>query len=174
METDPENYTMMRKLASAYFASKQYDKAVPIYEKLVEVYPDLAAFHKRLGFAISQSNGDMEKAASELEKSNIISGGDTQTYALLALIYNENKKWDKAIETAREGLSLEDGNEAFLLYQLGVAVSKKDRYEEAISHFQKAVNIGTEPWKSSAIKQIDRQKKLIEIREAKEQQQAYE
>lgn len=171
METEPDNYTMMKKLASAYFSSSKYKEAVPLYEKLVEVYPDLAAFHKRLGFAISQSGGDMARAASELEKANIISGGDSQTFALLALIYNENKQWGKAVEAARAGLNLDDGNEAFLLYQLGVAVSKQGKYEEAMSHFQKAVNIGTEPWKSSSIKQIDRQKKLIEIREAKKQQQ---
>jgi tetratricopeptide (TPR) repeat protein len=174
VDAEPENYTMLKKLASAYFSSKQYDKAVPLYEQLVEIYPDLAAFHKRLGFALSQSGGDMKRAARELEKANIISGGDSQTYALLALIYNENKNWDKAIEAAKEGLSLDDGNDAFLLYQLGVAVSKKGRYEEAITHFQKAVNIGTEPWKSSSIKQIDRQQKLIEIREAKKEQQMYE
>ncbi|MBD3178737.1 MAG: tetratricopeptide repeat protein [Candidatus Latescibacteria bacterium] len=174
VDTEPENYTMMKKLASAYFSNKQYKEAVPIYEKLVEVYPDLAAFHKRLGFALSQSKGDMDRAAEELEQANIISGGDSQTHALLALIYNENKKWDDAIAAARGGLALNDGNDAFLLYQLGVAVSKKGRYEEAINHFQKAVNIGTEPWKSSSVKQIDRQKKLIEIREAKKEQQMYE
>lgn len=174
MEAEPDNYTMLKKLASAYFASKRYEEAVPLYEKLVEVYPDLAAFHKRLGFAISQSGGDMARAASELEEANLISGGDSQTYALLALIYNESERWDKAVQAASAGLSLNDGDEAFLLYQLGVAVSKQGKYEEAITHFQKAVNIGTEPWKSSSIKQIDRQKKLIEIREAKKQQQMYE
>lgn len=173
-EADPTNYTMMQKLASAYFSMPQYDKAVNIYRKLVEVYPDQAAFHQRLGFSISQAGGDYKEAASELEQANFLSGGDPFNYALLAKIYNENKDYDKAIKAAQDGLKLGRGEEAFLRYQLGEALSKKSRYEEAITQFQEVVNLKNEPWSSSALKQIDRQQKLIKRREAQKEQEMYE
>jgi len=174
VEADSTNYTMMQKLASAYFSVSQYGKAVPIYRKLVEVYPDQAGFHQRLGFSLSQSGGDYKEAVKELEQAIFLNGGDPFTYALLAKIYNENKEYDKAIQAANEGLKLNQGEEPFLRYQLGEALSKKSRYEEAITQFQKVVNLGQQPWSSSALKQVDRQQKLIKRREAQKEQEMYE
>ncbi len=174
VEADSANYTMMQKLASAYFGVSQYGKAVPIYRKLVEVYPDQAGFHQRLGFSLSQSGGDYKEAVKELEQAIFLNGGDSFTYALLSKIYNENKEYDKAVEAATEGLELDQGEVAFLRYQLGEALSKESRYEEAITQFQKVVNLGEQPWSSSALKQVDRQQKLIKRREAQKEQEMYE
>jgi tetratricopeptide (TPR) repeat protein len=173
-EADPSNYTMMQKLASAYFNMPDYEKAVEIYKKLVEVYPDQSAFHQRLGFSISQAGGDYKEATAELEKANFLSGGDPFTYALLAKIYNDNKEYDKAIKASKDGLNLGQGQEAFLRYQLGEALSKKTQYEDAMAQFQKVVNLKTEPWSSSALKQVDRQEKLIKRREAEKERAKYE
>ena len=174
VEVDPGNYTMMQKLATAYFSAQKYSKVFPVYKTLIEVYPDNAPFHQRLGFSISQSGGDYKEAAAELEEANLLSGGNAFNYALLAKIYNENKKYEKAMEAARTGLKLGGEKEAFLRYQLGEALSKKIRYEEAITQFQKVVNLGTKPWSVSAKKQIERQQTLILRLKAQKEQEKYE
>ncbi len=174
VEVDPGNYTMLQKLATAYFSAQKYSKVIPVYKALIEVYPDNAPFHQRLGFSISQSGGDYKEAAAELEEANLLSGGNAFNYALLAKIYNENKKYEKAMETARAGLKLGGEKEAFLRYQLGEALSKKVRYEEAITQFQKVVNLGTKPWSVSAKKQIERQQTLILRLKAQKEQEKYE
>jgi len=171
VEADSTNYTMIQKLASAYFSAQKYDKAIPVYNKLLEVYPDNASFHQRLGFSISQAGGDYQEATAELEKANLLSGGNPFNYALLAKIYNENRKYDEAVAAARMGLKIGGGKEAFLRYQLGEALSKKVMYEEAITQFQKVVSLGVKPWSSSAKKQIGRQKVLIKRLEAKKEQE---
>ncbi|MCD6379570.1 hypothetical protein J7M07_03910, partial [bacterium] len=125
-------------------------------------------------FSISQSGGDYKEATAELEKANLLSGGNSFNYALLAKIYNENGKYDKAMEASRAGLKLGGGKEAFLRYQLGEALSKKVMYEEAITQFQKVINLGVKPWSGSAKKQIDRQRTLIKRLEAQKEQERYE
>ena len=47
-------------------------------------------------------------------------------------------------------------------------------YEGAIAKFEKVVATGDPLWSGPAAKQIDRQQKLIKIREAKKEQEQYE
>ncbi|MDZ7859589.1 MAG: tetratricopeptide repeat protein [Candidatus Krumholzibacteriota bacterium] len=174
VEVDSTNYTMLQKLAGAYFSAQKYEKAVPVYNALLEVYPDNASFHQRLGFSISQAGGNYKEATAELEKANLLSGGNPFNYALLAKIYNDNKKYDEAVAAARMGLKIGGGKEAFLRYQLGEALSKKVMYEEAITQFQKVVSLGVKPWSNSAKEQIERQEMLIKRLEAQKEQEKYE
>ena len=173
IEAAPENHQFKKQLAKAYFNEKEYEKAIPLYEALVKEYPDDAGFHQRLGFALSQTDRKAE-APAELEKAIEINGGDAFTYAILAKIYNENKMYAKAAEAAKAGLALGDGEKAFLNYQWGEALSKQNDYEGAIEKFEKVAAMKDPLWSGPATKQIDRQQKLIKIREAKKEQEQYE
>ena len=123
--------------------------------------------------ALSQTDRKAE-APAELEKAIGLSGGDAFTYAILAKIYNENKMYQKAATTAQKGLGLNGGEIAFLNYQWGEALSKLGDYEGAITKFEKAASMKDPVWSGHATKQIDRQLKLIKIREAKKEQEQYE
>jgi superkiller protein 3 len=173
IEAAPENYQFKKQLARAYFNEKDYENAIPLYEALVIEFPDDANYHQRLGFALSQTDRKAE-APVELEKAIELSGGDAFTYAILAKIYNENKMYQKAVEAARAGLALNGGEVAFLNYQWGEALSKLEDYEGAIAKFEKVVGMKDPLWSGPAAKQIDRQQKLIKIREAKKEQEQYE
>jgi len=174
IDADPDNHQFKRQLAKAYFTEREYAKAAPIYEQLVEIYPDNADLYKRYGFALSQTDRAPE-APVVLEKAIELGGDDDPfTWALLSKIYNENGMYTKAAEAARSGLALGSGEEAFLNYQWGEALSKLGRYEEAMARFQKVASMGDPTWSSSAVKQVDRQQKLIQRREAEKEQQMYE
>ena len=173
IDAAPANHQFKKQLAKAYFSEKEYEKAIPIYESLVMEFPDDANYHQRLGFALSQTDRKSE-APAELEKAVALNGGDAFTYAILAKIYNENKMYTKAATAAKAGLALNDGETAFLNYQWGEALSKMNDYEGAIEKFQKVVNTKDSTWSGPATKQVDRQMKLIKIREAKKEQEQYE
>lgn len=175
IEADPENHVFKKQLAKAYFNDKDYGNAVPIYEELTRIYPDIADFHQRLGYAYSQS-GRKSDAPPELEKAIELNGGNTFTYAILAKIYNENKMYNKALASAKAGLALDNGNDqdAILFYQWGEALSKLGDFEGAITKFEKVVNLKDPVWSKSAGKQIQRQRDLIKYREAIKEQEMYE
>jgi tetratricopeptide (TPR) repeat protein len=173
IEAAPDNQQYRKQLAKAYFNEKEYEKAVPLYEELATSFPDNPDFHKRLGFALSQTDRKSE-APAELEKAIELSGGDAFTYALLAKIYNENEMYPKAVEASKAGLNLNDGEVAFLNYQWGEALSKLEDYEGAIIKFEKVAAMNDPLWSNPARKQVDRQQKLIKIREAKKEQEQYE
>jgi tetratricopeptide (TPR) repeat protein len=173
IEAAPANHQFKKQLAMAYFSEKNYENAVPIYEMLVMEFPDDANYHQRLGFALSQTDRKAE-APAELEKAVELNGGDPFTYAILAKIYNENKMYQKAADAAKAGLALGGDEVAFLNYQWGEALSKLNDYEGAIVKFGKVAGMGDDLWSGPATKQIDRQEKLIKIREAKKEQEQYE
>ena len=173
MEAAPANHEFKKQLAKAYFYEKEYENAIPVYESLVMEFPDNPDYHQRLGFALSQTDRKSE-APAELEKAIELNGGNAFTYAILAKIYNENKKYTKAASASQSGLALKDGEAAFLNYQWGEALSKMNDYEGAIVKFQKVAAMGDDLWSGPAVKQVDRQQKLIKIREAKKEQEQYE
>ncbi|MBN2184290.1 MAG: tetratricopeptide repeat protein [Candidatus Krumholzibacteriota bacterium] len=175
IEADPKNHEFKKKLAKAYFTDRDYKSSIPIYEELTNIYPDIADYHQRLGFAYSQANRTSE-APAELEKAVSLSGGDPFTYAIMAKIYNENNMYNKAITSAKAGINIENGGDqaAILYYQWGEALSKLDSYEEAIVKFEKVVSLNDPVWSKSAEKQLTRQNQLIKIREAKKEQELYE
>ncbi len=173
IDAAPENHQFKKQLAKAYFNEKDYENAIPIYESLVMEFPDDSNYHQRLGFALSQTDRKAE-APAELEKAIELSGGDAFTYAIIAKIYNENKMYQKAAGAAKAGVALNGGEIAFLNYQWGEALSKMNDYEGAIVKFQKVAGMGDPLWSGPAAKQVDRQQKLIKIREAKKEQEQYE
>ncbi|MBU8920955.1 MAG: tetratricopeptide repeat protein [Bacteroidales bacterium] len=174
IEAEPENHAFKKQLGRAYFNDKSYEKAAPIYEELVTIYPDNADFHQRLGYSYSQSNREAE-APAELEKAIALTGGDDFTYAILAKIYNDNKNYNKALESSKNGLALNTGQQdAILYYQWGYALSKLNNFEEAIVKFEKVVNLKDPQWSKYAEKEIERQRALIKQREAKKEQELYE
>ena len=173
IEAAPENHQFKRQLAKAYFNEKDYENAIPLYEALVMEFPDDANYHQRLGFSLSQTDRKAE-APAELEKAIELNGGDAFTYAILSKIYNENAMYPKAAASAKAGLALKEGETAFLTYQWGEALSKMKDYEGAIAKFEKVAGMGDKLWSGPAAKQVDRQLKLIKIREAKKEQEQYE
>ncbi len=170
---DPENHEFKKKLAKSYFSEASYANAIPLYEELVNIYPETADFHQRLGFCYSKSERDKD-AAVELEKANALNGGDALTYAILSKIYNDSNNFTKAMESAQAGLKLNGGQEAILYYQWGWALSKLENYEEAMVKFQKVVGLNDPNWSPSAVKQVTRQEQLIKRREAEKEKAKYE
>ncbi len=169
MEADPHNFRFKTMLGSVYLKEKDYESAVPVFEALVAEYPEEGAYYKNLGFALSQTERKAE-AAGNLEKAIELKGDDPYLYAFLAKIYNENEKYNEALETAKSGLALGQGEEAFLNYQYGEALSKLGRYTEAITKFEKVLATKDLLWSEYAKKQIKRQEDLIKRAKAMEEQ----
>lgn len=160
VETAPDNYDFRTQLGLAYMKKKDYAAAIPLFEGLVKDHPDQAAYHQNLGLALSQIAERKADGAAELEKTLQLKGDDPHVCGVLAQIYNDLKQYDKAVETVNRGLAAGGGQESMLNYELGAALSKLGRYDEAITAFQKAAE-GKDPmWTDAAKKQMSRQEAL--------------
>ncbi len=160
VEAAPDNYDFRTQLGLAYMKKKDYADAIPLFEGLVKDHPDQAAYHQNLGLALSQTVERKAEGASELEKTLQLKGDDPYVCGVLARIYNDLKQYDKAAETAKRGLAAGGGQESMLNYELGAALSKLGRYDEAIAAFQKAAEGKDAVWAEAAKKQISRQEAL--------------
>ena len=81
----------------------------------------------------------------------------------MAYLYGDVKKAARAVEVAKRGLEIKP-DDACLICAWAKALEKMTDYEGAIAKFRLAVN--DPQWGDYAKKQIDRQKKLIQRREA--------
>lgn len=173
IEAAPDNYRFKTQLGSEFFNNKEYEQAIPVYEDLVAQYPDMAAYWQRYGFALSQTDRKAEAPAA-LEKAIELKADDPFIFAILARIYNEISQYQKAIDKSKQGLALNAGQEAFLYYQWGEALSKLEQYDEAIAKFQKVVGYNDPTWTGPARQQIDRQEKLKKRKEAMRERDKWE
>ncbi len=156
----PGNEDYRARLGLAYMKDKVYVDAVPVFEGLGKDHPDNADYHLNLGLALSQTADRKADAAAELERTLTLKGDDPHVCAVLARLYNDLKQYDKTIETAQRGLAAGGGEEAILNYEMGTALSKLGRYDEAISAFRKTAESKDPAWTDAAKKQISRQEAL--------------
>jgi len=169
VEAAPDNYRFKFQLGSAYIDKREFGKAVPLFESLANQFPDRAGYWRNLGLALSQTDRKSEAPAA-LEKAMEIKGDDAYLLAVMAQVYNDLKKPQKAIESVKRGLKAGNGQEAFLYYQWGLALSKMKLYDEAIMKFEKVLSYRDKLWSKYARKQIDRQEALKKIEKAKREQ----
>lgn len=170
-EAAPDIYKYKTQLGAAYMKKRDFASALPIFEELTKNYPDQAAYWQNLGLVLSQIPERKKEAPAALDKALELKGDDAYICAVLAQVYNDLGEHQKAIALAKRGLDTKMGQEAFLYYQWGAALSKLGSYDEAISMFEKVVATKDPQWVDAANKQIDRQQALKKREELKKQQQ---
>lgn len=171
VEAAPDNVRFKQQLGSAYMKAKDYPNALPIFETLVKENPNEPAYYQNLGLILSQIPDRKGEAPAALEKALELKGDDAFICGILAMVYNELGQYQKAIAVAKRGLDLKMGQEPILYYQSGAALSKLERFDEAIAMFEKVVATKDLQWTDAAKKQIDRQIALKKRAEAKKQQE---
>jgi tetratricopeptide (TPR) repeat protein len=88
-------------LADLYFAAAQYDRAVPIYERLAEnakkarQMKQVATYRQRLG-GIFEARGSADEALAAYEEAFRVNPTDVATMAGLGRIYMAREAWEKA------------------------------------------------------------------------------
>lgn len=131
-ETAAESY---RLLGDIYSRSQQWVRAIRLYQFAVELRPERALYHYRLGKALDE-RGDYESAVTSYE--NAIDRDPRALYFLARgnLEFNQGE-FERAIEFYQQGLELEDHRQA-LLINLGMAYQDMDQQQQAIETYERA------------------------------------
>lgn len=168
----PDQYKFKTQLGSTYIKRKDWTNALPIFEDLTKAYPDQAAYWQNMGLILSQIPDRKKEAPAALEKALELKGDDAYIAGILAQVYNDLGEHQKAIAVVKRGIESKTGQEPFLYYQWGVALSKFEQFDDATAMFQKVLSFNDPQWNDAAKKQIDRQaalKKRAEMKKAQEQ-----
>jgi tetratricopeptide (TPR) repeat protein len=111
--------------ASALFIEQKYDAALAVYAKLEELTglnDDLVANRQR----IYLKQGNIDKAAAELEQLITANPNEVRYYLMLGEIYNSNKLTDKALKVLQAGEKVKPDNGMLHLALADTYRAKKD------------------------------------------------
>lgn len=137
---DPKNPTAHMTLGQGYFELKHNDEAAIQYlKRAIELKPDYAEAHWRLGLAHHHNKDDAE-AVREILEAIKYAPKDVQTYLALASVYKDQKKYAEAIQYLNKaaGVAPKDfrpHKELAKLYE------EQKRNDDAISSYQEAIKL---------------------------------
>ena len=89
--TNPDDTDALQNLASIYHALKENEKAIEIYERLVELKPENHEFRAFLGY-LYYENEQLDKAENNLNKALEISAMEPFVLFLLGNVYARYQK----------------------------------------------------------------------------------
>jgi tetratricopeptide (TPR) repeat protein len=132
-----------------YVTAQEYDKAVGIYEQVIQLHPDDLNANNNLASILSEwiSPPDLirarnfgEKAMQIMKSNNLEIPGvlDTQGYIL-----GQTGHLDEAIGMLKRSLQLQET--PGIWFHLGLMVMKKGSISEALAYFQKAKGMLADP-----------------------------
>lgn len=138
---EPQNERFQIRLAMALENSSQKDKALNIYETLINNNSSNADICLKTGILLT---GFSRTAAAEniLRKGIALAPQNATLYFTLALALKKQEKWWQAIDALEKATSL-DPKKADWFYQLGDALEKMDRYKDSATAFSNAVKLST-------------------------------
>ncbi len=129
--------------AAALAQKGQYEAAIPVWRKALELNPDHAELHNNLGAALFDT-GSVAEAISHLERALALDPENAKAHGNLANALAHTGRMDEAIRHYEKVLELKPENAASVHSNLGLALAEKGRLEEAIAHYRKALEFSAD------------------------------
>lgn len=140
VQYDPKNPTAQMTLGLGYFDLKHNDEAAIQYLKRgIELKPDYAEAHWRLGLAHHHKKDDAE-AVREILEAIKYDPKDLQAYLALASVYKDQKKYAEAVQYLKKaaGVAPKDFRPH---KELAKIYEEQKRNDDAIRSYEEAINV---------------------------------
>jgi len=137
--TDPKSFN---NLGNCYDRTGQPEKAVPLFLQALKIRPNDAMVYTNLGVAYDKLGKKQE--AIESHTRSVELRPTPLGYANLANVLEKAGRFEDSAEYCRKALAM-DPNYALAHNNLGVALYRMGRVEEAVLSLQKAARLGYEP-----------------------------
>ncbi len=154
------------KLAGSYFARGEFDKAIDIWEAVLEEEPERADIITSIANARLQ-NGDLEGAEREARRAMATDPGFYAAHNILTLVYINSGRLDDAEQLAGYVTGRAPGN-AEAHFNLGVVYDTKGLNSRALSSFARSVELRGD-YDESRINLANAYLKAGRVTEAREQ-----
>ena len=124
-----------------YYHAQQWDKAVPLFERVIKQFPDDKSVVRRCQFSLSNiyvQQGDVRKGEVVLEKVFAEDPDNPSVNNDLGYLYaDQGKKLEQAERMIRKALKAEPKNSAYL-DSMGWVLFKRGKYDEALKYLKMA------------------------------------
>ncbi len=146
LSIEPDNIKLKRELAEDYLSAGIYRKATDLLKELIGIWDGNPwRIYYQLGYSALQRK--QLKEAERFFLKSIKYRDNSASVGLLAYVYNQMGKKDKASELWERNAS-EDPDNPVVLINLGLVKEEKDAYSEALTLYRKALAVSEEPRKS--------------------------
>jgi Flp pilus assembly protein TadD len=146
VERNPNSWMPHDNYGVALLQNGKIDEAIGEHYKALKLNPNSAEICNNLANALLQNN-QIQEAVASYEKSISINPTNPSTHFNLGnLLLHHTTQLDYAILQLEQCLEMERAAEVwqenvYAHYDLGIALCKKGRIQEAVSHYQKALEI---------------------------------
>ena len=124
-----------------HYHAKQFDKAVPMFERVIKQFPDAKSIVRRCRFSLSDiyvQQGDLSKGEQVLELVFAEEPDNPSVNNDLGYLYaDQGKKLEQAEKMIRKALKAEPDNSAYQ-DSMGWVLFKQGKYTEALEFLKKA------------------------------------
>jgi tetratricopeptide (TPR) repeat protein len=132
------NYIAHHNLAYAYEKERQYDKAIEMYERTLDIKPDYVTGHNNLGLLIA--GRDPDAGVYHLRRAVELKPNSSLLRSNLGLALANKGLLDEAIAELERAVQI-DPRDAQAHVNLGRVLTKKQKFPEAIDHYLAALMI---------------------------------
>ncbi len=154
----PDNATLHLTLALLYEHTRQYDKAIDVYTRSLEVEPDLWIAANNMAVLLSEhgdAKADLEKALSLAKMAQKHRPGAPDILDTLGWIYYKMGDYERALGFMEKAYSGAPEN-PILNYHLGMTLVKNDRTNDAREVLKKTLKLsGDFPGREDVEKALD-------------------
>jgi len=138
-QADPSNHFYQKVLGDVYAAAKQDSDAAAAYERVIALQPRYWAGYLNYGI-LHYNRGRYEQAAGLIERLLQWTPDNAQALATLGAVYVAQGRYADAERASRKSCSLQPGRTCHL--NLGIALQRQRRSEEAIAEYKQALTFG--------------------------------
>ncbi|MGH7757562.1 MAG: tetratricopeptide repeat protein, partial [Vulcanimicrobiaceae bacterium] len=131
LKKNPNDKTVLVKLASYYLASDHADKALPLTQKLISLGEKTAQVYYIEGIANEQL-GKVPEATSALEQASNLDPTNAQVLLALTDLYIRTNKEADAERVAKRAVTF-NGKDAHVLINYALVLAHEKKYDEARS-----------------------------------------
>jgi len=132
---DPNYVKALNGLGVSYDFLRDFPKAIKSYEKALQVNLNLDYVQNNLGYSYL-IQGNLDEAINAFRRAIALNDQDKRFHNNLGLAYAEKGEFDLALAEFKMG-----GEEAKAHYNIAQLYSKKGLYNEAETHYIKALNL---------------------------------
>jgi len=127
---------VLTNLGLVYTNLGAHDEAVKVLQEAIQFEPEDLDANWNLGVAY-WSMGDMEKACAQIRKYIALDPNNPESHNIIGLIYYRDKLYDAALDEFQIAARLAPDFDQYN-YNVGVALARLGRYEEATKAFKRA------------------------------------
>lgn len=136
-----------------FYRTDRDEKAADAFREAINLDPDLAEAHFRLGLSLdalgleNEAEEAYKKAIAKYKKYLEANSKDAEAHYNLGQTYAGLHLYSEAVREYRQATNLKS-DDADMFYDLGVALTKLAQYNEAVAAFSKSIEIDPENYRA--------------------------